>query len=1071
MSAKLLHALSDETPDLHKQIGCMTGIFQLFDRHNILTPKRITSYSSHKRPPTGQSTFNNGNQGDDGHNVHYTAKEKNSSKNVTENHRISMESARASFSSSTCSSSFSSADYNKTAQSETSSYDRSINSELPSREPSSMPANASSQSQKSSDFREVVKDSIYKEARSLSVKTTAKEEEPVSRVMKHRDSPRPLQPSRSVDGSAERGVNGRHRSPSDVKASLNALSKLQETPRHFHDTREPARSSYEARERSSFSVQKDTPRFSYDGREVSRSSFESRDTFKSTAKLRELPRLSLDSRASSMRGSDSDAKSNSFLRDFERGSGNSNRNSSPQQRSETPKQNHSVVAKLMGLETMPKTISPSDTHDSLSRPSKTSNDSKQNSRSPRTTLQDPVTPQLRNPDSFMKPLSSPRFPIEPAPWKQMDAVHAVQKPVFRSRDSPPRGTNASPSVYAEIEKRLKELEFKQSDKDLRALKQILDAMQAKGLLEKKNEDQGFVSERNYDDPKQNILDQNPRLARRSPATTNPVSSTNKVTSSPRTYDSPIVIMKPAKYMERSALPATTAIPIDGISSLRRIRSGNSMEIKKSLVNNRMSKDSPPKVNLRESVKKPLKSTEKNASTRNVKLPSSPVRSQPLPRENMVSLGRSSGSISPRLPQRKIDLEKQSRPTTPTSDLSKPRRISLRQVTDAGSPGGRRKLKSLNLQKSDDQLSEISSETRNLSRQGDEISIRSDSNASLASQIDTEVTSADRSGDINNSWSPSRKVVTNMISSLKQKKLSPRLSEEGSLMEFTTIAPEQPSPVSVLDASFYNDDLPSPERKISEPNLLDSKELNLSTDISRKKLENVEQLVQKLRRLNSNHDEATTDYIGSLCKNTNPDHRYISEILVASGLLLRDLGSGLTTIQLHKSGYLINPDLFFVLEQTKASNGFSNDRNRHEQVIQSKSNQEKVHRRLVFDLVNEILEVKLASNELYQRADKLAGKTLNGQQLLKELCSEVEQLQTNENSDCGYDDADDFLKDILCKDVMSQTEKWTDLRGENSGIVLDVERLLFKDLIDEIISGEASNLQAKPGRRCRQLFAK
>ncbi|KAF5181351.1 Longifolia-like protein [Thalictrum thalictroides] len=1108
MSAKLLHALSDENPDLQKQIGCMTGIFQIFDRHHILTPKRITSYSNHKRPPSGHSHFSNSNHGDDSHNAHHqhTAKEKNPSKNMNENHRNSMESARPSFSSSTCSSSFSSVDYNKTTQLETSSFDQVVNAEVAAlRDPSAMQANASVHSRKSSDFRDVVKDSIYKEGRSLSVKTTTKEES-VSSAMKHRDSPRPLFPSRSVDGSNERGVNGSYRVPNDLKDTLHVLAKLQETPRHFHDTREPSRSSYEARDRTSFSALKDTPRFSYDGRETSRSSFESRDTFKSTAKARELPRLSLDSRASSVRGSDSDAKSNSFLKDFQRDGVCSNKNSSTVQGMESHKQNHSVVAKLMGLETMPKSSPPTegrmglnkictypaDNIDSFSRLSRTTNDCKQNSISPRSSIKESVSPRLRNPDSVMKPLSNSRFPIEPAPWR--DGGHGVQKPVFRSRDSPPRGHNASPSVYAEIEKRLTELEFKQSDKDLRALKQILDAMQAKGLLEtKKKGDQGFVFERNYVDPNQNIPNQNPRLARRSPISTHPASSTTKGASSPRTFESPIVIMKPAKFIEKSGIPASSVIHVDGLSGPRKIRNGNSMDIKKSVVNNRMGKDLTPKLSPREFAKQPLGSTDKKANNRNLRSTNSPARSQQLPRDNMVNLGRNSGSVSPRLQQKKLDLEKRSRPPTPVSDLSKPRKISLRQQTDSSSPGGRRRSMSPNLQHSDDQMSEVSGDTRNMSHPGDEISLRSDSNISSASQIDIEVTSADRSGDVNNAFFhqgsriPSMKV--NMISSLKQTNSSPRLSEEGSVIDFTTVAPEQPSPVSVLDASFYSDDMPSPERNISEPftdgiqnsdglvdeykhldYLSDNKELNLSIEINRKKLKNVEQLVQKLRRLNSDHNEATTDYIASLCENTNPDHRYISEILLASGLLLRDLGSGLTTIQLHKSGHAINPDLFFVLEQTKASNGFSKDRNSHEQVVQSKSNQEKVHRKLVFDSVNEILEAKLASPELWQPANKLAGKTLNGQQLLKELCSEIEQLEANENLDCSFDDDDDFLKTILCKDVVSQSESWTDYCGENSGVVLDVERLIFKDLIDEIISGEASSLRAKPGRR-RQLFAK
>lgn len=91
---------------------------------------------------------------------------------------------------------------------------------------------------------------------------------------------------------------------------------------------------------------------------------------------------------------------------------------------------------------------------------------------------------------------------------------------------------------------------------------------------------------------------------------------------------------------------------------------------------------------------------------------------------------------------------------------------------------------------------------------------------------------------------------------------------------------------------------------------------ITFEINHKKLQNIEHLVQKLTRLNSGHNEAQTDYIASLCENTKTDDRYISEILLASGLLLRVLGSSLTTFQFHSSGYQINPELFLVLEQTK-----------------------------------------------------------------------------------------------------------------------------------------------------------
>lgn len=47
------------------------------------------------------------------------------------------------------------------------------------------------------------------------------------------------------------------------------------------------------------------------------------------------------------------------------------------------------------------------------------------------------------------------------------------------------------------------------------------------------------------------------------------------------------------------------------------------------------------------------------------------------------------------------------------------------------------------------------------------------------------------------------------------KLAPRLSEDGALAEFASVAPENPSPVSVLDDTMYGDDALSPVKQISD----------------------------------------------------------------------------------------------------------------------------------------------------------------------------------------------------------------------------------------------------------------
>ena len=44
MSKKGLKSMKDEKQELQKQIGCITGFFQLFDRHRFITGQRTTKY-------------------------------------------------------------------------------------------------------------------------------------------------------------------------------------------------------------------------------------------------------------------------------------------------------------------------------------------------------------------------------------------------------------------------------------------------------------------------------------------------------------------------------------------------------------------------------------------------------------------------------------------------------------------------------------------------------------------------------------------------------------------------------------------------------------------------------------------------------------------------------------------------------------------------------------------------------------------------------------------------------------------------------------------------------------------
>ncbi|KAL2254105.1 protein LONGIFOLIA 2 [Sesamum indicum] len=1090
MAAKLLHSLTDDNPDLQKQIGCMTGIFQMFDRQHMLTSGRRIVGHSPKRLPSGNSQFNRDTLERESNTsqLRSASVETYSHKNVQDRQRVSTESSRASFSSSSRSSSFSSLDCNRaTTQLEPASFDRIIFPENPPRDPAMNQQNTSPQfTQQTIDLRDLVKDSIYREVQGVSIKAKTVEEATVP----YRDSPR-LQ-SKASDDSCGSGLDKKQSTAADLRESLRVLAKLQEAPRYHNEPRELMRSSsYHSKDGPSFSISKDAPRFSYDGREMNRTTFNSRDGSNSALKLKDLPRLSLDSRAGSLRSVNADPKSN--LKPMPKGSGAfDGKVQSQQQTPGNPARPPSVVAKLMGLETLPDSLPSSDANMGLTRsypdadfverrdPSKII----QISSSSKNSLKEPSSPHWRNSDSSMKPMS--RFPIEPAPWKQIDGSRGSQKAASRSTRGPSKAPTAFPSVYSEIEKRLKDIEFTQSGKDLRALKQILEAMQGKGLLETPKEGQGsnFTS---HKDSEQNILTSTKSVDDQKPQTGDVFASAKRRTGSARTYESPIVIMKPAKLVEKSRLPAASVISLDGLSRLPKIRSSESTDNSKVQSSVVTSKDLRFKSSQQDNVLN-------SANTKNdktLKTTQTSTRSQHLAKEGNAGSGKSSGSISPRIQQKKLEAERRSRPPTPP-DLSKSKRSSNKPQGLSNSPGGKRRPKYINYQLSEDQLSEVSFESRNLSSHENENEDSAQINETvLLGSSNAEVTSSERSPGISSLQSPSKKTSEFMLSGSVEKKSTLVLCEEESA-ELGFVRIEYSSPVSVLDNVVYKHDSP-PTEYAGKPFKVDASTGNernptaaqessvdgfdpnsmksgATFEINRKKLQNIENLVQKLRRLNSNHDEAHTDYIASLCENTDPDHRYVSEILLASGLLLRDLSSSLSDFQFHPSGHPINPELFLVLEQTKGSTLLKEECGLKKTAQLTTS--EKFHRKLIFDTVNEILARKLVEGgphfEAWSRPRKLARTALNAQKLLKELCSEIEELQAK-NPKCISDEEDDGWKNILCNDVMHWSESWIDFDAEISGAVLDIERLIFKDLVDEVVIGESAGLITKPGRR--KLFAK
>lgn len=224
------------------------------------------------------------------------------------------------------------------------------------------------------------------------------------------------------------------------------------------------------------------------------------------------------------------------------------------------------------------------------------------------------------------------------------------------------------------------------------------------------------------------------------------------------------------------------------------------------------------------------------------------------------------------------------------------------------------------------------------------------------------------------------------------------------------------------------------------------------EFNQKKIEKVENLVRRLVLLATTHDEASMRRIATLCTSSNPDHKYITKVLLASGLI-KGSGTFTTAIHLHSSGHVINPNLYHVLEQTEQYTELTNQE--HKRKIPPSKSDQKIHRKILFDTVNEILARKLASENPFVETRR---KIKTEQELLMELYSEIDRSQATPV--CNLEDDGD----LACI-----PGEWADCRAEIPALVLDIERLIFKDLITEVLSDEGVGMRDWPKRQCRKLF--
>ena len=274
-----------------------------------------------------------------------------------------------------------------------------------------------SKQRNNTDFRDVVKDSINRDSGILTIKTTTI----AQRNGLHKDSPRPLLISKSTDGTY-----------------VIAIDRSSGLPAYVG---EPSRQ----------------PRFSCDDRQMLQQA-EAQDSQMPSSKVRELPRLSLDSRKESVRPSShlnnfGYAKADDSLID------NLKSQESPRHRRAS-----GVIAKLMGLEETLDSSGPVRSHRQAYDFEKGNP-----SQIPGSICPDPSVSQTMVQPPILKTRPSARIVPEAAPLKQKE------RDITRYNDE---ARTRSASTYNDMERRLRRLTLSECNKDLRTLR-ILGNLHAK----------------------------------------------------------------------------------------------------------------------------------------------------------------------------------------------------------------------------------------------------------------------------------------------------------------------------------------------------------------------------------------------------------------------------------------------------------------------------------------------------------------------------------------------------------------------------------------------------------------
>lgn len=476
------------------------------------------------------------------------------------------------------------------------------------------------------------------------------------------------------------------------------------------------------------------------------------------------------------------------------------------------------------------------------------------------------------------------------------------------------------------------------------------------------------------------------------------------------FQSPIVVMKPARTTEKPGASLPSVGPMAGLRNLRKLPARDSSF------------------------------TGTNETGTNDKIHLRMSRAQSKSEENVGGAlsPRPTGSSSPRNALKKADSERRSRPPVSPKSPSK-------KSNEAVSPKVR-----------------MRSKPSQVKCHRDEALQSSGSRISLAKQVDVSIMDSPKHPGVSSSFV--RASNTSATASYKGPSV---LGSD----QYVHSQDNIPSPVSVLDTSFYHKRISesfkdgethSSEECWNTNSLPDTPQSKASSEVNQIKPENLEVLIQKLEQLQSMNEEAASVKEVMASITANKDHQYIYEILLASGLLHKEHSFTAVPGQLQSSNYPINPELFLILEQTKPD--FVSAFQTVSGVKKSaKPYTGKLHRRLVFDLVNETIAQKMSICRYGNQPLKfLQSRKLSGWQLFKDLCTEIDCLVK-----CSEEDENENM--LLDEDTVSGMKDWMSFDTMLHGMVLEIERSIFKDLIDEVIGGGATeNMQFGQWKLRRQL---